>query len=361
MEPEKMTLPELDASRLYVFVCGPGQGESIAIRVPPDHWIVIDSCRTAGQVFAKALFKKYEGRKACLVLTHRHRDHYRGFSDLAEMPDWQFVACNDRTLIEPSGSEDLAEKLVAELSQALALIRRRWLKNDGSQWETWQGSTRSIGNAQLIALHPDEKFAKEFKVSSSADENELSSAMVLRWKNNLILLGADTPNPHWNSIKEHFAAEFDPSGHVFAKIPHHGSRESLDPSLLSGAEEQTWVVTPYSSRVKLPNFASGQGLEYLIERNAVVYMTGLPVGHASQPPFPCQTTLADLQSGKRPQPLAFTLPGLVGIDVTPIRGDLKNYVVTAIDSDGRCEVVASADGTVVVERDGDIRPLSGVL
>ena len=36
----------LDEGRLYVFVFGPGYGESVAVRVPPDEWLVIDSCRS---------------------------------------------------------------------------------------------------------------------------------------------------------------------------------------------------------------------------------------------------------------------------------------------------------------------------
>ena len=35
----------LDEGRLYIFVFGPGYGESVAVRVPPDEWLVIDSCR----------------------------------------------------------------------------------------------------------------------------------------------------------------------------------------------------------------------------------------------------------------------------------------------------------------------------
>ena len=41
-----MALPEtheLGPDLLYMFVLGPCKGETVLLRVPPDHWMIIDS------------------------------------------------------------------------------------------------------------------------------------------------------------------------------------------------------------------------------------------------------------------------------------------------------------------------------
>src|SRR5437868_4316182 len=72
----------LNGGRLYAFVFGPGYGESVAVRVPPDEWLVIDSCRIAKQSAASHVLRRYGGKLTVLLLTHVHKDHYRGFVDL---------------------------------------------------------------------------------------------------------------------------------------------------------------------------------------------------------------------------------------------------------------------------------------
>ena len=85
----------LDADHLYLFAFGPDMGESIAIRIPPDLWVVVDSCRVAGKAAAMHVLPKYGGRCECIVLTHRHKDHYAGFSRLLAYEEWRIVGCDD--------------------------------------------------------------------------------------------------------------------------------------------------------------------------------------------------------------------------------------------------------------------------
>ena len=340
----------LDANRLYMFVCGPGKGESTVIHVPPGEWIVIDSCRNSRRVFASEILRMYAtGNRACLVLTHRHSDHYGGMSELAEAPDWRLLACNDRTLVDPDQTVDGELKLAGELGQIFAIFRHRWNSHPSTEWRTWRASSRTIGEADLLSLHPDEAFAKGFIVQKSGDENVLSSAMVLRWKQHLLLLGADTPNPYWDEIKTAFATELDLASHIVAKIPHHGSVESLDEAILNDSREQMWIVTPFNSK-DLPIYEPGHGLEFLIERNSKVHLTGLPVAQEAQPASPMHTTLADLRGKLALVPIPFTLPGRIGVDVTPTKDSLKNFYVISLDQSGNIDLLHSADGTVVVER-----------
>jgi len=354
MMPEK-----LDPSVLYIFVCGPGQGESTVIHVPPGEWIVVDSCRSSKKVFAAAILQKYGGTKACLVLTHRHQDHYRGLSALAEMSDWRTLGCNDRTLVDPNATEDGEKKIANELGQIFSLIRRRWQSDPSSEWKTWRRTKQFIGEGELLSLHPDETHAKAFEIKSSDDENVLSSAMVLRWNGNLFLLGADTPTPFWQEISGCFAAEFDLAEHLIAKIPHHGSLPSLDPAILNDGREQLWVVTPYNSS-RLPKYDPGQGLEFLVNGNSEVHLTGLPVAQLKQPTSPCRTTLPQLRVNASPVPILMTIPGRVGVDVTPTKSELQNFYAIAVDATGIPNIFHSADGTVVVQKPVSSRGPVGV-
>ena len=121
---------ELDSESLYVFVFGPGFGESIAIRVPPDRWMVIDSCNVAGKAAALHVLQKYGGTCDCLMLTHRHQDHYPGFSKLIDWASWTTIGCNDLAVDDGFYDSSDPEKLMeGELEQAIATIKQRWSDN----------------------------------------------------------------------------------------------------------------------------------------------------------------------------------------------------------------------------------------
>src|SRR6266478_4907602 len=93
-------LPDaLDAERLYLFVVGPGVGESILVRAPPNNWLVVDGCRVGDEGSAPVtLLKRYGARLVDgVVLTHPHLDHARGLVELlgAEDIDCLSVGCVD--------------------------------------------------------------------------------------------------------------------------------------------------------------------------------------------------------------------------------------------------------------------------
>ncbi len=118
--------------------------------------------------------------------------------------------------------------------------------------------------------------------------------------------------------------------------------------MLNGDREQTWVVTPFNSGSKLPSFEEGDGIETLLDAYPEVLLTGLPVAHVNQQPSPCKTTLVEAREGTKPQPIEFALPGIVGVDVTPTKGELKNYVITSIDPSGDTKIVVNGAGSVLV-------------
>src|SRR5208337_3985302 len=189
----------LDRGRLYVFVFGPGYGESVAVRVPPDKWLVIDSCRIAKQAAALHVLRLYGGKLALLLLTHRHRDHYRAFGDLLEQGDWRQVGCNDWRVAdaEPVDRADPEEELRGELADVFAKIQNQWETRPGTRLLTHRGAKCPIGNGVLKILHPDPVFARAHRYGHP---NNLSAAAVLEWQGMSLLFGADVENPHWQEI-----------------------------------------------------------------------------------------------------------------------------------------------------------------
>ena len=88
-----MSTPSLDPTLLYFFVLGPGTGESVLLRVPPDKWIVIDSFANAERPAAERIIQSLGGAVSALVLTHPHQDHCMGFIELIDENPAAIVGC----------------------------------------------------------------------------------------------------------------------------------------------------------------------------------------------------------------------------------------------------------------------------
>ena len=241
--------------RLYVFVFGPGYGESVAVRVPPDEWLVIDSCRIEKQAAALHVLRRYGGKLALLLLTHRHKDHYRGFVDLIAWGNWNRIGCNDWRVAdaEPLDVADPEDQLGAGLAQVLAEIQNQWRTRTASRLLTRRGASYRFSEGMLHILHPDEEFAL---ANRYGEPNNLSAAAVLEWKGMSLLFGADVENPHWQGIAGHRA---NLGTHVILKVPHHASREAQDNCFLQGTPGRTWIVTPYNLKAGFRDSRTARG------------------------------------------------------------------------------------------------------
>jgi beta-lactamase superfamily II metal-dependent hydrolase len=334
---------ELDAESLYVFVFGPGFGESIAIRVPPDRWMVVDSCNVASKAAALHVLEAYGGTCDCLMLTHRHRDHYRGFSNLIDWATWTTIGCSDLTVDDDFyNSVDPEELLRGGLEQAIASIKQRWSENVESEWRTWKTTDRGVGDANVSVLHPAEDFARQY---TGKDDNELSCAVILTWKDVRLLLGADVPNPHWATIS---AENAELNVHQLLKVPHHGSDEALDDGFLTGDHSRICILTPYNKGEKLPHFEDGRGVQRILQNVDAIYLTGLPVAHALQNEAPCHATRQGIATAQAPTPTEFTLPGGITGTVTSERNDVSCYVIARFAENGTREILSCGPGSVCV-------------
>lgn len=331
----------LDRDRLYLFTFGPGLGESIVLRVPPGHWIVVDSCRIADRAAARHVLSRYGGELSCVVLTHRHKDHYRKFSQVLAAGDWSVIGCNDLEL-DDDWSATSENQLANELEQIIAEIQSSWKRRPECQWWTWRDTVREVGHARLTALHPAEEFARE---NPGAEKNHLSTAILLEWERVKVVLGADVENPYWQTIYGRFAGLAE---HAAMKIAHHASANGVYDPLLVANRGCFWVATPYNLKGGLPQFGENDGPCRLLRHQPEFYLTGLPVAHDCQVDAPCKVTLHELQTGSRPRAIPLVLPGGLTAVAEASRSDLSCYLIAAIAPDGSYEVVSCGPGSLHV-------------
>ena len=77
---------------LAVFVAGPGLGEGVAVALPGGGWILIDGCRTGGNVGEdvplRPIWSTWRRDAAdtvkWMLLTHPHGDHVLGFAEVVD-------------------------------------------------------------------------------------------------------------------------------------------------------------------------------------------------------------------------------------------------------------------------------------
>ncbi len=332
--------------RLYAFVFGPGQGECTVLWVPPGIWIVIDSCKVGNQAAALHVLAKYPGDCGCLMLTHRHHDHYGEMPAVMSFGDWDVLACND-LMVEHDDDPEAGKK--GDLEETLSRLRARNRNQVDRFWWTWRADEKQFGEATLTILHPEELVSRAKQNRKNNELNEISSAMLVQWHGVTLLLGADTPNPYWRQIATAFQSKFDLGDHTFSKIPHHGSGGSLDRSFLIGPSQRTWVATPYNSgRKKLPSFVDGEGVDQMLKYHTEIHLTGLPVSHAKQSESPCVATRQQIRDGLGPTPDVFQLPRYSGLDLTQNPANPSCYVITSFTQSGSAQIEGYGPGSVRV-------------
>jgi Metallo-beta-lactamase superfamily len=187
---------ELDPALLYVFLFGPGLGESIMVRVPPDHWAVIDSLRrhvaTGERNPALQLLERFDASPEVVVLTHPHLDHADGLpSLLARRRPGALVGCAlhfidvDRDRESPD-AEAVWQTGAAAL--ALSAIADVWEREPAARLVLRSGMEFPVGPATAEVLFPISSGPSP--IQDGYDLNRLSSPMLIRWEEASILLGA---------------------------------------------------------------------------------------------------------------------------------------------------------------------------
>lgn len=290
-----MLLPPLDPDSLTLFVFGPGTGESIVLFAPPDGWLVVDGCTSGERNYPLELLRHYQARPTAILLSHPHKDHVSGLSELIETytdaadPSWPRLAMVPAP--DTRGAGDLWDPVAAltggTAEQAVATMLDRWEQRPESKWALTLGSTIPVGDAKVRVLSPVDH---ERDAALAAwlgrrhhDYNRAASALLVTWGGRRILLGSDLverPGEGWTSALGQDRAL--PSHDVY-KLAHHGAVKAIGPQVNapSAAMLRTWIATPFA-RQGLPRHRDGEALEKLLAIEEKVVLTGLPQPHVRQ-------------------------------------------------------------------------------
>ncbi len=304
-----MALPEKNEIRtdlVYLFVVGPGTGETVMLRIPPDRWMIIDSFKYGrpNRPAAETIVSRYGGNVAILALTHPHQDHYPGFVDLIDRYRDAALGCvhprdNGPTRGLPL---DAMTALKEGAKPTYTRIWDEWKANATRRWDTFRGEYRLIGEARVTSLHPVRPL---LRAQWSGDPNAISSAMLVEWHQLRVLLGADVPNTEWPGIASTFAGLID---HAAMKVPHHGSREAIHAAFGDGNPERFWVITSFRKK-GLPRAEDQttkrepEGLNRALSFVSELRLTSLPFRHECENEDPCVTTRREIRDQSRPRRL----------------------------------------------------------
>ncbi|XXY48859.1 hypothetical protein WME91_53530 [Sorangium sp. So ce269] len=288
-----MHLPDLAPDHLIVLAFGPGKGELILVRVPPDAWMVVDGCGADKVHYALKALTHYQARPGVVLLTHPHNDHSWGVAKVIEAATprdrkeiWPRIG-----MVLPPGDDVAARPagfIAGVTRQAIATIQSRWSASPACRWDVNVGDLELLGDATLRVLSPAADVRAQqinlWNTQQPFDKNVISTALLLTWRGRRILLGSDlieSPGYGWSH-----SLVLDPelSDHDLLKVPHHGSDQALHDEVLrprARVPDPLRIFTPYSPS-RLPRFDVGEGAHRVVCHGGTSYLTGLPRPHAEQ-------------------------------------------------------------------------------
>lgn len=251
------SVPTLPTDCLSVVLFGPGFGESIAVRVPPGRWLIVDSLHgfvngsTSVNPVLRLLAQYADEEPDVVVLTHSHLDHAVGFEAYTDAWPEATYGCvpaflpSYRDVIRMKDLEAARRRGAAE--HAVAAIDNVWSKtaDPGRRWDLAPGSYRMVGEARVIAHGPDKTTVARALVKPPRDLNRLSAPLELKWHDARIILGADLPATGWNQLEKK-EPPLIAGAHDGLKVPHHGSHKAIAKGFGVPPERtRNWTLTPW--------------------------------------------------------------------------------------------------------------------
>ena len=157
-----MALPALAADALHVFVFGPGTGELVAVRAPPNDWLIVDGCGVGRTKYGPALLGYYGATPRFVALTHPHRDHAVGIADVVdEFTQGPPGAWPQIGLLWPTPRDRVTMRDLQAyfrggvVEDALSAIRDRWRRHPACRWNLDVGTSTQLGSATITVLSPE--------------------------------------------------------------------------------------------------------------------------------------------------------------------------------------------------------------
>ena len=323
-------------------VLGPGNGEALLLKVPPNQFVIIDSFlrpkQSTGACPVLELFDRMGGELSCAILTHSHADHAEGFERVAGRCAGP-IGVVEMFLPNSAGKWDaVALQRRGLIHTALNAINDRWETDKTTRWPLQAGDQKQINGATLTILHPCQQ-----SMSEHVGFNELSSPVLVEWESVRLILGADLPTDMWPKV----ASNFNLTDHHGLKVPHHASKDGFHPNVHGpGLRERYWVATPYKRGLQPPRFEDGEGVSLILGHVDVLHFTSILFETpATSTPIP-RSELLKLATN---QTTTLNLPGAPA--ATPV-ADPKDpdvaWVAASWKSDGTLSNLQSGDAAVRV-------------
>lgn len=261
--------------------------------------MVVDGCGVGTTFYALETLRHYRARPDLIVLTHPHLDHARGIAELVDEfsrsphtagTPWPTLG----VIIPPTPGLPGSTQNPQEFNQravtlaAINTIHDRWQRVPSTRWELRPGDQRPLGQATLTVVSPEDDARhaaiEAWREKKAYDLNRASSALVLDWGNQRVVLGSDlveVPGKGWSKALRRSTTL---ALHGVLKVPHHGSKGAQDKGLLKRQKQHAppaWMVTPFAPS-GLPRMGNGDGMATLLKHVAQIHLTALPRGHGDQ-------------------------------------------------------------------------------
>ncbi|SPF34645.1 DNA internalization-related competence protein ComEC/Rec2 [Candidatus Desulfosporosinus infrequens] len=240
---------------LEVVMIDVGQGDSILIRTPQKHAILIDTGPRserfdAGErIVLPYLLERGTGHLEALLITHEHQDHIGGArAVLANIPtDWVGVPAVEERLENKEWQEGLPIELINKTEGLRILQAGDRIDLDSGAWLDVLGPYRVLAGTH-------------------SDPNNNSLVLKLNYLGQSVLLTGDMEQEEMEEIAE---TGVDLENDLF-KEPHHGSQFSLVRPWLDAIHPQAVWISVGKNTFGHP---SPEVLKYWEERQIPVYRT----------------------------------------------------------------------------------------
>jgi len=313
-EPKDLAELNLARDELNVFVIGPGYGEVIVVDLPGPGWIVIDGAgRSPGgraEFPAHTLLEQHLGDDfiAAMLLTHPHRDHYRGMRELIDHellgPRLRRLGCVARLVEGDASSDSHAADVRNDVGGARALLERIhswWASHPEGRLSLVRGPLDLPElEVQVEVLAPNQETIDTFLEPHGRGRrlrnraNDLSVVLELGFGEGRYLFTGDLSAAQWEPLVCESPHLHE---HDLLKLPHHGSEQDQAQELLRARSDKsrTWVLTPFNRGSRPSRPPTHSGLASLLDHNSPLHLTAFPTAWTQTRPAPAQVELSDLE------------------------------------------------------------------
>lgn len=271
------------ADRMHVVIYGPGSGEAEVVILPGGQVGVVDGCREPGKdgqncpvhrLLASMRGAGVLDRLEFAALTHLHEDHFRGFASVLDKfrPHHLWWSGDEEARVVelmlrwwekrelPSGpgvapgkvrSIHAVRDAIEKAAENPALHRSQVFSDRKRMHEIGTGTTRVRIDGILPATADKRRVLRTIQrqvvegTDPTANPNDLSSALLLRWGQTAVLLSGDCnasdAHPHCGLANMHLTLPKV----ALLKVPHHGSSHSFTSRMWGETRPDVSVVTPF--------------------------------------------------------------------------------------------------------------------